>query len=1413
MNAQLYTFKNYGHEDGLSMGSISSVMQSKEGMLWLGTAGGGLLNYDGYQFSEFRSSKSDNDHHITSMYEDGSQIVFSSQYKGLYCLTEDNHYEEFFKTKENLGEYHSTFKVGQKTYFVTSKGIFYRKSAHEFQTLYVFGNKASIFKLTGQIILNNSAIVLTSKGNFRLSAKNDRVTTLDYWLHISEYNTKFIEFGYHDKNTVHLFDNKAEKWLEVTLNERGSIFSTRLKNRESSVNPDDYVISTKYNSSSKKGIIVTNKGVLIEITENALNRIVHNSLSPLEQCHDAIVDRNGDFWVISGIKGLYKVSLEPFTEIQLHPIYNTSNIMRLHRSRYGDIILSNNLSETFIGNNKIPNHGITTYNFRTFSVAEIDKGVLLGTEKGIKLFDFKTKSLTNLPIPELNVSKIISLFVFGNDLWIGTDGNGLIRYSLDKLQKKEINLQKGLPSHYYTAQSNKDQSLIYFGTNDGIVVYDRKNNNLKRVKTSKSLGSYIGNSATDSYGNIWFTGEKALVAFLKDGQQRVIDKQSVFSSTLFYTLNADNFGNLIIGTNKGLNVIHVNQHAELISYRWFEGKSGFPGYETNMRSQFQNENNIIVGTVEGVYLINTEILLKLPRPFKPVIRKMNSRSIENKESSFGFQFYVLNPKIKNIEFSYRVGSIKNEWSDFSPDNEIFLSDLPNGKHRIDVRASYDGKTFSEIAFYTFEVQIPFYKSKWFVFFLIAFAVLLNIWFISRNKALSQSKFFKTKDNSITLKSTPGIIFFAMISDTSLHLLCPLIDSEVQNNLGLTLVSGFIQLSIYLLSLNAKKSNQTIHYKTLLIAVFTVTLLHNLIDLYLSSLHPFYILAIVLINAITPFIFDRIKTVLIISVGLVFVAGFMTLTLETTVYNKYLFLLSIIVSSVLCTLSSFLRFDSIEKLLFISSVINKGNNPAIAFNSGGVILYVSENIADILDINHDALLGNHISYLNTYLPKDGPYRKMDLTKEFTDGKTFLSPMISKTGDIIWMEWSCKEFSDDIRVILGQNVSDKMELQNTYELLVEGAEDLIYQCDINGNFSYLNNRFQEKLGYNTNELVGTNSLELVPIEERGKVYMHYRNHFEQKLQSSYFEFPILSKDGSIVWIGQHVTTLFKSGNKDHLKGFLALARDITESKIQQETIRQQRDDITSSINYAQKIQVNLLPTRENLSKCFRECCILYKPKDIVSGDFYWMEQIDNKIVIALADCTGHGVPGSFMTLLGINLLNNIILEKRILNPSIILNELDNRLVHALPRDNGEDNINDGMELTICILDPNKEELEYACAGSRFLIYENNNLTMYKGDNKHIGDQPHAEFKGYVTHYTRFSDASTLFLFTDGFQDQFGGQKNKKYSFRRMLEFFEANIRLPLSEQELMLEKEFDKWKADDVQTDDVTILAFRKPIKRE
>ena len=181
---------------------------------------------------------------------------------------------------------------------------------------------------------------------------------------------------------------------------------------------------------------------------------------------------------------------------------------------------------------------------------------------------------------------------------------------------------------------------------------------------------------------------------------------------------------------------------------------------------------------------------------------------------------------------------------------------------------------------------------------------------------------------------------------------------------------------------------------------------------------------------------------------------------------------------------------------------------------------------------------------------------------------------------------------------------------------------------------------------------------------------------------------------------------------------------------------------------------------------------------------------------------------MTVLGINLLNSIVLEARLTEPGMILNELDKRLIEYLQKQDNKEKINDGIEITLIVIDENSEEISYSCAGSRFLIHQKGIFTMFKGNNEHIGDEKQPQFGGYQTQYATLRPDDTLFLFSDGLQDQFGGPRDKRFSFRRLLELLETNVELTLSEQRKLIDDEFEQWKGSNEQTDDVSLLSIRR-----
>lgn len=251
-----------------------------------------------------------------------------------------------------------------------------------------------------------------------------------------------------------------------------------------------------------------------------------------------------------------------------------------------------------------------------------------------------------------------------------------------------------------------------------------------------------------------------------------------------------------------------------------------------------------------------------------------------------------------------------------------------------------------------------------------------------------------------------------------------------------------------------------------------------------------------------------------------------------------------------------------------------------------------------------------------------------------------------------------------------------------------------------------------------------------------------------------------------------------------------------------------DITDSIQYAKKIQFAVLPHEEMIYRSIPLSFILYKPRDIVSGDFFWLNEIDrDHYILACADCTGHGVPGALMAVIGNSLLNQIVVENKIFNPSDILLELDKRINTTLKQEKERMlTVQDGMDISLLKVDKEKKEFIFSSAKRYAVFIRDHQLQEFKGSNSSLGGMK-IEQKKFDDIKINFKEDDMIYLFTDGFADQFGGEKRKKFSNKQLKEILFSIHELPMKEQRQKLENDFDTWKGNLEQIDDVLMMGVR------
>ncbi len=256
-------------------------------------------------------------------------------------------------------------------------------------------------------------------------------------------------------------------------------------------------------------------------------------------------------------------------------------------------------------------------------------------------------------------------------------------------------------------------------------------------------------------------------------------------------------------------------------------------------------------------------------------------------------------------------------------------------------------------------------------------------------------------------------------------------------------------------------------------------------------------------------------------------------------------------------------------------------------------------------------------------------------------------------------------------------------------------------------------------------------------------------------------------------------------------------------QRDQIAYQNKHITDSIEYARRIQAAILPSLELFTDKL-EHFVLFKPRDIVSGDFYWVEHMNDKLVIIAADCTGHGVPGAFMSMLGVSMLNDIVIAKGILQPDEILNVLREMIIVALKQDKGSI-IKDGMDMTVCLLDRKENKLQFSGANNPLYHISNGELRMVKGDKMPVAI--HEVMHPFTLHELSLKEGDAFYTFSDGYADQFGGPLQKKFLVKNFRNLLLSIQHLNMIDQGKYLDESFEAYRKDVEQVDDVVVIGVK------
>lgn len=1391
LNAQLYTFQEFSHQDGLKITSTLTTTQDELGHLLIGTDGNGIVRFNGSTFESIHTAKGlDRPYHVTGISIVNGEIYFSTLYAGIL-----NYYNNGI---------HSFYKINPDI-----DGSALRISKCHNKLVIITNNSVIVCDLNGKLILKKKYlsksiancvqlletpygnILITDKDSYFISTKE--VTPLGKWL--KSPHVRFKMASYHQKKLV-LYDEQGKNKYTYYFSNNGSVF--RNTREETGF---EFPKNPIANITSKNNRILFNDSDnnLFLIEKDNLKRIAPNYDDDLGRITHLFIDNSGDYWANTS-QGITKISIEPFTQVKLDPIFRDNLIIQIFRTKNNEFLLGNGKNEVYYGPLYSSNFKVKE-DFRANHILECPLGTIICAENGI--YELRSGEIRETSIPNQKGKRIKFAIWDGEKLWFAPVEKGLYYY--DPKSKTTTQLQmKGFPDYYYCGQRSADGKFIYLGTNEGIEKLDLATNRISRLKKFNAIGAYAGNSTIDMYGNIWFTLDRGIAGIDRNHRLILIEDQKILPSYLFYTLSSDKLGNLILGTNLGIHILKMNRDGKVVYHKNYNEKNGFLGYETNMRAVFQDENKSFVGTSEGLFLINTEILKNYPVPPKPIIikgRLFQNGVIRDVDQGKYLTFKTILSKNSGLEYYYKINRYHKFWIKLNSSGEMKMPEMENGSYELEVKSTFDGINFSEISTYPILIHNPIWQSKWFIVIIILFLGLLNIGYLEWTRTGMRTNLYEISYNSLDPRFVPKLLLFGSISNALVGLIIHYFVDKNLGNLSVNLIAGSILLVGYFTHKISGRRNRlyTINNLSLYLSLL-VLFVQFFYLLFITNIHPYPVIAIVLISSALPYMLNNIRSIIIICLLEIFVSVLMLIWIENPVYNTVLFILTIGVSSALTVMVTYLRNDSLEKLFFVSNILNKGNMMAISFDQKGIITYCSKNLSTLLHIDSNMIVGKSLSTLNPIVVS-AEMREFSLGDEFSDGKIFLVPMYNKKGEVIWIEWSCKYFSDSVRVIMGQDVTEKLTLTTNYQSLVENAHDMIFNTDIDGNFTYLNEMSSRTFGYKNENLIGKDSVTIVHPEYREIVKDFFKNQIINRIQNTYLEFPIRTKEGRIIWLGQNASIVFEPGSRKRIIGFTALARDITEKRANELLIEQQNKDITSSINSAKRIQYSLLPKASEIGSHFDDYFVIFKPKDIVSGDFYWTHKIGDKFILVLADCTGHGVPGAFMTILGINLLNQLVIERKIDDPAQILNGLNNEL-HKLLHHGSNTLTTEGMDALVAVFEG--DSVEFATSGVALIHIHEEDFMLYRSTKR----ESDTEILIYEKRQIALTDTDQLYLITDGFQKQFGSIRNKKFSFKRIRELLEKIKVESMPLQKKYFENAWSNWSEGHEQTDDITIIGLKK-----
>lgn len=509
-----------------------------------------------------------------------------------------------------------------------------------------------------------------------------------------------------------------------------------------------------------------------------------------------------------------------------------------------------------------------------------------------------------------------------------------------------------------------------------------------------------------------------------------------------------------------------------------------------------------------------------------------------------------------------------------------------------------------------------------------------------------------------------------------------------------------------------------------------------------------------------------------------------------------------------------QIDEVERTQKrMASLLENASEVITIYEESGNIRYISPSVERIFGYSQQDMIGQSDAQ---YIKGDGAEVFSQMFQTLLDNPkesvTVQYVYQTKDNNEVWVETTGNNLLDDPAVngivLNSRDITERKRaeqeerMRSKMQALSENSPDLITRFDQEGTFFYINPTIETYTGKKPDHFlhkhINESGLNSSVVEQ----WLNILDNVKETQSKVAKEIGFPAEDGEHI---MHVNAIPEFDEGDSLESVLVVSHDITERKLIELEIQNKNKKINDSINYAQRIQGAILPDNRIIRKVFPESFIFYKAKDVVSGDFPWFLQRGEDIFIAAVDCTGHGVPGALISLIGYFLLNDIVRSRKITEPGEILDQLDEGVTQTLRQDSDDSKSKDGMDISLCRI--NKNQVQYAGAHRPLYHMQKGEMNEIKGDKFPIGGGIFKNQTNFTTHTLKMSKGDSIYFCSDGFPDQFGGPDNRKFGPKRTRALIEENHTHSMDEVHDIFAKTWEDWQGEEKQTDDVLMIGIK------